>query len=153
MALAEKTTAPDFELLDQDGVTRKLSDYRGKPVILYFYPKDNTPGCTIEAVGFRDSDEKLRQAGAVVLGVSPDSVKSHKGFCNKFNLPFTLLSDSDHAVCELYGVWGKKKLMGREYFGVLRTTYLVDENGLIDKVYENVKPDKHSQEILLDLKL
>lgn len=153
MVLQENTMAPDFELPDQDGVTHRLSDYRGKPVILYFYPKDNTTGCTLEATNFRDDSEEYRKAGAVVLGVSPDSVKSHKGFCNKYNLPFTLLSDVDHTVLELYGVWGKKKLYGKEYYGVLRTTYLIDENGMIKKVYENVKPAEHSKEVLMEFKL
>ncbi|MCE5208432.1 MAG: thioredoxin-dependent thiol peroxidase [Chloroflexi bacterium] len=153
MTLQENTLAPDFQLPDQDGVIHKLSDYRGKPVVLYFYPKDNTPGCTLEATSFRDDFSKYEQAGAVILGISPDSVKSHKGFCNKFNLPFTLLADEDHSVLEMYGVWGLKKNYGKEYYGVQRTTYLIDENGMIAKVYEKVKPAEHSQEILLEFKL
>ena len=122
-------------------------------MILYFYPKDNTPGCTLEATNFRDDSEQYQKAGAVVLGISPDSVKSHKGFCNKYNLPFTLLSDAEHSVLEAYGAWGKKKLYGKEYFGVLRTTYLIDADGKIQKVYENVKPAEHSKQVLMEFKL
>ena len=153
MVLQENTMAPDFQLPDQDGVMHSLSDFRGKPVILYFYPKDNTPGCTLEATNFRDDSEQYQKAGAVVLGISPDSVKSHKGFCNKYNLPFTLLSDAEHSVLEAYGAWGKKKLYGKEYFGVLRTTYLIDADGKIQKVYENVKPAEHSKQVLMEFKL
>lgn len=153
MVLIENSLAPDFELPDQDGVLHKLSDYRGKPVVLYFYPKDNTPGCTLEATNFRDDFSKFQQVGAVILGISPDSVNSHKGFCNKFNLPFILLADESHSVLEAYGVWGLKKNYGKEYYGVLRTTYLIDETGMIKKVYENVKPAEHSQQILLEFKL
>ncbi len=153
MVLQENSMAPDFQLPDQDGVMHSLSDFRGKPVILYFYPKDNTPGCTLEATNFRDDSEQYQKAGAVVLGISPDSVKSHKGFCNKYNLPFTLLSDAEHSVLEAYGAWGKKKLYGKEYFGVLRTTYLIDADGKIQKVYENVKPAEHSKQVLMEFKL
>ncbi len=153
MVLQENTMAPDFQLPDQDGVMHSLSDYRGKPVILYFYPKDNTSGCTLEATNFRDDSEQYQKAGAVVVGISPDSVKSHKGFCNKYNLPFTLLSDTEHSVLEAYGAWGKKKLYGKEYFGVLRTTYLIDADGRIQKVYENVKPAEHSKQVLMEFKL
>lgn len=148
MAIAEKILAPDFNLKDENGVEHKLSDYRGKKVVLYFYPKDDTPGCTTEACGFRDIYSDYEKAGAVVLGVSPDSVKSHFKFKSKFDLPFTLLADENHEVCALYGVWGRKKFMGREYDGVFRTTFAIDPEGNILKVFENVKPDGHSQEVL-----
>jgi peroxiredoxin Q/BCP len=140
--------APDFTLEDETGAPRTLSAYRGKPVVLYFYPKDDTPGCTKEACAFRDDYSVYRQAGVVILGVSPDTPKSHAKFKEKYSLPFTLLADEGHKVCDLYGVWGPKKLMGKEYEGVLRTTFLIDPNGEILRVFENVKPDGHSQEIL-----
>lgn len=143
--------APEFSLLDQNGKAISLSDFRGKSVVLYFYPKDDTPGCTKEACNFRDNYQDYEQAGVVILGVSPDSVKSHTRFASKFQLPFTLLADEDHQVCELYGVWGKKKYMGREYDGVYRTTFLIDAEGRIKKVFENVKPEEHSQEVLAAL--
>lgn len=148
MALKEGVLAPDFELLDQDGVARKLSDLRGKVVILYFYPKDDTPGCTTEACKFRDNFSVFKTAGIEILGVSKDSVKSHAKFQQKYELPFTILADEDHQVCELYQVWGKKKYMGKEYDGIFRTTYIIDEMGMIKKTYENVKPDQHAREIL-----
>jgi len=143
--------APDFKLQDETGAERSLSDYRGKSVVLYFYPKDDTPGCTTEACHFRDDYSAYESAGVVILGVSPDSVKSHAKFKAKYSLPFTILADEDHAVCELYGVWGRKKFMGREYDGVFRTTFLINEDGLIQKVFENVKPAQHSDEILASL--
>lgn len=146
--LNEGQLAPDFELPDENNQIHKLSDYKGKPVVLYFYPKDNTPGCTKEACSFRDSFEEFRNAGVIVLGVSPDPPESHVGFKLKHQLPFTLLSDIDHKVCELYGVWGKKKFMGKEYDGVLRTTFVIDKNGKIMKIFHNVKPDEHSNEVL-----
>jgi peroxiredoxin Q/BCP len=142
------SVAPDFELLSDTGDTVRLSGLRGKPVVLYFYPKDDTPGCTKEACGFRDDYSRYARAGAVVLGVSPDSTGSHTRFKEKFDLPFPLLADEDKAVCKLYGVWGKKKFMGREYLGVLRTTFLIGADGKIIQVFENVKPDGHSREIL-----
>jgi peroxiredoxin Q/BCP len=148
MTLSANTIAPDFTLLDDDGVERRLSDYRGQPVVLYFYPKDDTPGCTKEACAFRDAYQEYTQAGVAILGVSPDKVKSHAKFKSKYNLQFTLLADEDHAVCELYGVWGRKKFMGREYDGVFRTTFLIGADGVIRKVFENVKPDGHSAEVL-----
>ena len=153
MVLKAKTVAPDFALPDQDGNIRKLSDYRGKPVILYFYPKDNTSGCTLEATNFRDDFDKYEQAGAVILGVSPDSKKSHCAFIEKYALPFTLLSDENHEVCKLYEAWGKKSMYGKEYEGVLRTTYLIDVDGVIEEVFEKVKPAVHSGEVLTALKL
>jgi len=146
--IPEKSTAPDFALLDETGTSRKLSDYRGKDVVLYFYPKDDTPGCTTEACAFRDDYSDYEKAGVVILGVSADSPKSHAKFKQKYQLPFTLLSDEDHSVCEQYGVWAKKKMMGREYMGILRTTYLISKEGLVKKVFEDVKPSGHSKEIL-----
>ncbi|HSB89161.1 MAG TPA: thioredoxin-dependent thiol peroxidase [Anaerolineales bacterium] len=147
----EGTPAPDFELPDDSGKTVRLSDLRGKPVVLYFYPKDDTPGCTKEACGFRDDYGRYARAGAVVLGVSPDTSKSHTAFKEKFDLPFPLLADEAKKVSKLYGVWGKKKFAGREYMGVRRTTYLIGADGRILRVFENVKPEGHSQEILAAL--
>ena len=151
MPIAAGVYAPDFSLLDETGVSRKLSDYLGKPVVLYFYPKDDTPGCTTEACKFRDDYSAYQEAGVVILGVSPDSPKSHAKFKAKYQLPFTLLADEDHKVCEMYGVWGRKKFMGREYDGVLRTTFLIGEDGVIKKVFEDVKPADHSAEVLAAL--
>jgi len=146
--LKENTMAPDFELLDESGVLRKLSDYRGKDVVLYFYPKDDTSGCTTEACNFRDDYSAYEKAGVTILGVSPDSPESHTKFKAKHHLPFNLLADVDHKVCELFGVWGKKSMYGKEYYGVNRTTFLIDKDGLIRKVFEKVKPAEHSSEIL-----
>lgn len=148
MPLAEGILAPDFTLPDENGTPRRLSDYQGRPVVLYFYPKDETPGCTTEACAFRDDYQAYQQAGVVILGVSPDSPQSHARFKARHQLPFTLLSDSDHKVCELFGVWGPKKFMGRQYEGVLRTTFVIDSEGRIVKVFENVKPAGHSVEVL-----
>ena len=146
--LTEGTIAPDFQLLADDGREVRLSDYRGKKVVLYFYPKDNTPGCTTEACSFRDGHSELVAAGAVVLGVSPDSVKSHVNFKTKFDLPFALLSDPDHQVAELYGAWGEKKMYGRTYMGIMRSTFIIDEEGVIVKVFPKVTPKDHSQQVL-----
>lgn len=148
MPLSAGIPAPDFELPDDTNTRRKLSDFRGKKVLLYFYPKDDTPGCTKEACNFRDDYSAYEKAGIVILGVSPDDVQSHVKFKKKFQLPFPLLADEDHKVCELYQVWGPKKFMGREYQGVLRTTFLIDENGKIIDVFENVRPAEHSAEVL-----
>jgi peroxiredoxin Q/BCP len=148
MPLPVGIPAPDFELLDDTNLPRKLSDFRGKNVVLYFYPADDTPGCTREACNFRDDYSAYDQSGVAVLGVSPDSVESHVKFKRKFQLPFPLLADEDHAICDLYQVWGEKKFLGREYEGVLRTTFLIDGNGNIAKVFENVRPAQHSQEVL-----
>lgn len=148
MAISAGIPAPDFELQDDTGTSRKLSDYRGRNVVLYFYPKDDTPGCTKEACNFRDDYSAYEQAGVAILGVSPDNVKSHAKFKKKFELQFPLLADEDHKVCDLYGVWGPKKFMGREYDGVLRTTFLIDGDGNIVKVFENVRPAEHSAELL-----
>ena len=143
--------APDFTLTADDGETVRLSDYRGKKVILYFYPKDDTSGCTTQACGFRDRLDDLETRGAVVLGVSPDGIESHVKFKQKFDLNFTLLSDPDHTVAETYGVWGEKKMYGRAYEGILRTTFLIDEDGRVEEVYEKVKPKGHAEQILAAL--
>jgi peroxiredoxin Q/BCP len=148
MPISAGKQAPDFTLADEDGQNHSLSDYRGKPVVLYFYPKDDTPGCTKEACGFRDDYSAYEEAGVKVLGVSPDSPKSHTKFINKYDLPFTLLADTDRQVIKLYEVWGLKKNFGREYEGVLRTTFLIDGEGNIAKVLENVRAADHSTEIL-----
>ena len=152
MTISEGIPAPDFILADENGTPRRLSDYRGQVVVLYFYPKDDTPGCTTEACNFRDDYSAYVEAGVTVLGVSPDSEKSHMKFKNKYQLPFPLLADVDHAVCEAYGVWGDKQLMGRNYMGVMRTTFLIDPNGKIKKVFEKVRPAEHSAEMLAALK-
>jgi len=148
MTLPAGTMAPDFVLSDENGVPRRLSDFRGWPLVLYFYPKDDTPGCTTEACNFRDSYEDYLRAGVLILGVSPDSPASHARFKRKHHLPFSLLADEGHKVCEQYGVWGKKQLMGRTYEGVFRTTFVIDRQGRIAKVFENVKPAEHSAEVL-----
>ena len=152
MVIQEGATAPDFTLADENGLSRTLSDYRGQPLVLYFYPKDDTPGCTKEACAFRDDYSEYERAGVTILGVSPDTPKSHAKFKKKYDLPFTLLADEDHAVADRYGVWGPKQLMGRSYEGILRTTFLIDPHGKILKVFEQVKPAEHSQEILAALK-
>ena len=148
MAISAGIPAPEFEMLDDTGTPRKLSDYRGRKAVLYFYPKDDTPGCTKEACNFRDDYSAYEKAGIVILGVSPDSVASHVKFKKKFQLQFPLLADEGHRVCDLYGVWGPKKFMGKSYEGVLRTTFLIDENGNIVKVFEEVRPAEHSEELL-----
>ncbi len=152
MPISANIPAPDFTLQDDTGTTRRLSDFRGKPVILYFYPKDDTPGCTTEACNFRDDYSAYTKAGVTILGVSPDNVASHVKFKKKYQIPFPLLADEQHKVCNEYGVWGPKKMMGREYDGVLRTTFLIDSKGRIAQVFENVKPAEHSTEVLAALK-
>ena len=151
MPIESGIPAPEFELPDETGTLRRLSDFRGKPVVLYFYPKDDTPGCTAEACNFRDDYSAYEKAGVEILGVSPDTVKSHLKFKQKFGLPFPLLADKDRQVCELYDVWALKKFMGREYMGVLRTTFLIDAEGQIVRVFEQVKPAEHSAELLAEL--
>jgi peroxiredoxin Q/BCP len=148
MPISAGIQAPGFTMLDENSTTHSLDEFRGKPVVLYFYPKDDTPGCTKEACNFRDDYEVYQKAGIAILGVSPDSPKDHTKFKAKYNLPFTLLADTGHKVCETYGVWGRKKAMGREYDGVFRTTFLIGPDGVILKVFENVKPDGHSKEVL-----
>jgi peroxiredoxin Q/BCP len=144
--------APDFQLQDQNGNDVKLSQLRGKNVVLYFYPKDNTSGCTQEACDFRDEHSALRDAGAVVLGVSPDDIKSHQKFATKFSLPFPLLADTERKVCESYGVWGEKSLYGRKFMGVTRATFLIDPKGKVSRAWPKVKVQGHVQEILQLLK-
>ena len=151
MVISVGVPAPDFKLMDETGVSRQLSEYRGQPVVLYFYPKDDTPGCTTEACNFRDGYGDYKRAGVVILGISPDTVKSHAQFKEKYSLPFTLLADEGHKVCDLYQVWGLKKFMGREYDGVFRTTFVISAEGKIVRVFENVKPDGHSREVLAAL--
>ena len=148
MPILSGIPAPEFEMFDDTNTLRKLSDFRGRNVILYFYPKDDTPGCTKEACNFRDDYSSYEKAGIVILGVSPDDVASHVKFKKKFQLQFPLLADDEHKVCDSYGVWGPKKFMGKEYEGVLRTTFLIDGEGMIKKVYENVRPAEHSTELL-----
>lgn len=145
-------SAPDFAAPDADGRTLKLSDFRGEKVVLYFYPKDDTPGCTKEACSFRDAFSKLKRAGIKVIGVSPDTPKSHEKFTAKYNLPFTLISDPDHKVAGAYGAYGEKKFMGRTYQGFLRNTFLIDESGRIKKIFEKVKPEQHAMEVLAAFK-
>lgn len=152
MTLSAGTAAPDFSLPDQEGVVHTLSQYKGKWVLVYFYPKDDTPGCTKEACAIRDADPDLSSLGAVVLGISADSVASHKKFARKYNLSFPLLADEGKEAIDAYGVWGRKQFMGREYDGILRTSFLVGPDGSIRKVYENVKPEVHAAEVLADLK-
>lgn len=145
------TKAPDFTLEDQNGEIHTLSDYFGKKVILYFYPKDQTAGCIKEACSFRDRYPQFTEKGAVVLGVSKDTVKSHKNFEAKQELPFTLLADPDHKVLELYDVWKEKTMYGKKVMGTERSTYLIDENGIIAKAYQKVKPADHADNVLADL--
>ena len=143
--------APDFSLPDQDGKERRLSEYRGKWVILYFYPKDNTSGCTLEAKSLRDGKAELARRGYRIVGVSPDSERSHRNFCDKHELNFTLLADTDHAICEAYGVWVEKSMYGRKYMGVARTTFIIDEQGRIDRIFEKVDTKNHYTQIINEL--
>ena len=145
------TKAPAFTLCDQNGVQHSLEEYRGKKVILYFYPKDNTAGCTKEACSFADRYPQITEKGAVVLGISKDSVSSHKKFEEKYSLPFTLLSDPNAEVIKAYDVWKEKSMYGRKYMGIERSTYLIDENGLIQKAYQKVKPADHAENLLQDI--
>jgi len=146
--LKEGTTAPVFKTTNQNGETVSLKDLRGQKVVLYFYPKDDTPGCTKEACSFRDAYSKFKKQDIIVLGVSPDKEAAHKKFVTKYQLPFTLLADADRSIAESYGVWGEKKFMGRTYMGVHRTTFLIDEKGKIKKIFEKVKPEDHASEVL-----
>jgi thioredoxin-dependent peroxiredoxin len=143
--------APDFELPDQDGNPVRLSDLRGGKVVLYFYPKADTPGCTVQACGVRDHLPDYTEASATVLGVSPDPVKKVKKFHDGQGLNFTLLADSDHAVCEAYGVWAEKSMYGKKYMGALRSTFVIDEDGVVQSVIENVTPKTHDEEVLAAL--
>ena len=144
-------TAPDFSLPDQDGKERRLSDFRGKKVVLYFYPKDNTSGCTTEAVGFRDIAEKFADNNAVVIGVSKDSVNSHRKFADKYSLPFILLADENKKAIDLYGVFKEKKMYGKTVMGVKRTTFVIDEYGVIERIYSDVKAAGHAEEVYCSL--
>jgi thioredoxin-dependent peroxiredoxin len=152
MKLTEGTSAPDFKTVDQDGKEHKLSDYKGEWALIYFYPKDDTPGCTKEACAIRDIMPDFKKLKLRVFGVSVQGEKSHKKFAEKYNLPFTLLVDEDKKINEKYGVWAKKKFMGREYMGTLRSSFLIDPKGKIAKIYENVKPELHAEQVLADLK-
>ena len=143
--------APQFSLQNQNDETVSLADFAGKKVLVYFYPKAMTPGCTVQAQGLRDVNEELTAKNVVVLGISPDAVKRLPKFIEKENLNFTLLSDEDHAVADAFGVWGPKKFMGREYDGIYRVSYLIDEAGIILKAYEKVKPKEHANEVLVDI--
>lgn len=147
-SLKEGEKAPNFEALDENGKTIKLSDFKGKKLILFFYPKDNTPTCTVEACNLRDNHVALRKEGFEIVGVSPDSQKRHQNFINKHTLPFPLIADEDLVVIKAYDVWGYKKFMGKEYDGLHRTTFVIDENGRIERVFKKVKSKAHSQQIL-----
>jgi thioredoxin-dependent peroxiredoxin len=147
----EGQEAPDFELRSDSGDRVRLSQFRGSPVVLYFYPRDDTPGCTKQACGIRDSYEDFNERGAVVLGVSPDKESSHVKFKQRYGLPFTLLADPEHEVAEQYGVWVEKKYMGRTYMGVERSTFLIDKGGRIARVMRRVKPDTHVEKVLAAL--
>lgn len=150
MKLSVNSIAPEFTLPDSEGKMHSLKDYRGKNVLIYFYPKDDTPGCTTEACSFRDNLPHFEQKGLTVLGVSADSAAKHQKFAAKYKLPFTLLSDESKEMLSAYGVWGKKKFMGREYEGIFRNSFLIDPTGKILKIYENVKPAEHVAEVLKD---
>ena len=150
--LREKDIAPKFNLLADDDKEYSLASFKGNKVLIYFYPRDNTPGCTTEACSLRDNFKEMKKLGLIVLGISTDDNKSHKKFKEKYKLPFLLLSDVEHKVCESYGVWTNKKFMGREYMGVQRTSFLIDEKGKIEKIYEEVKPAEHASEVISDLK-
>ena len=153
VTLKEGAKAPDFLLQASNGRPVALKDFKGKQrVVLYFYPKDDTPGCTVEACAFRDSVKKIESQDAVVLGVSPDGVDSHNKFIEKFKLPFLLLADEDKKVCQAYGVWVKKSMYGKEYMGVARTTFVIGKDGKIEKIFEKVKPEGHAEEILAFLR-
>ena len=147
----EGAEAPDFELSGDSGEQVRLSSFRGKPVVLYFYPRDDTPGCTTQASGIRDSYEEFGKRGAVVLGVSADSEASHVKFKEKYGLPFTLLADPDHEVAELYGVWKEKNFAGKKYWGIERSTFVIDPEGKVAKAMLRVKPDTHAEKVLAAL--
>ena len=149
--LEKGTTAPDFKLDDQDGNPVSLADFRGKKILLWFYPKASTPGCTIEGQEFRDQFQNFQEKNTVILGMSADSVKSQKNFCEKQNFPYSLVSDPEKTTIRKYEAIGLKKMYGREYEGIFRISYLIDENGLIQKTYGKVKPKEHAKEVLEDL--
>jgi peroxiredoxin Q/BCP len=149
--VSEGMPAPDFTLTSDAGTKVTLSEFRGKPVVIYFYPKDDTPGCTAQACGIRDAYGEFERAGAVVLGISPDDEKKHVKFKDKYELPFTLLADPEHEVAERYGTWGEKRYRGKTYMGIKRTTFLVAPDGTVAKVMHHVKPDKHADDVLAAL--
>ena len=146
--LTNGSTAPSFSLRSDAGDTINLDDFKGRKVVLYFYPKDDTSGCTVEACEFRDSWAAVKRTGAALFGISPDGVESHQKFKRKYDLPFPLLADTDHAVAERYGAWGEKSMYGRRYQGILRSTVIIDEAGRVAKVFEKVKPKGHAKEVL-----
>ncbi|MEI7998953.1 MAG: thioredoxin-dependent thiol peroxidase [Candidatus Omnitrophota bacterium] len=150
--LKEGKNAPDFKLLANNRQTFALKNLKRKNIVLFFYPKDNTPGCTVEACSFRDSFKEIEELGAVILGISPDSVKSHESFINKFSLPFPLLADDEKQMCKDYGVWVEKSLYGRKYMGVARTTFIINKEGKIAKIFDKVKPEGHNTEVMEILK-
>lgn len=152
MKLKLKQKAPQFKTVDQNGKLHELKEWQGKWLILYFYPKDDTPGCTKEACSFRDNFAKFKKKRIVVVGISADDKKTHKRFAKKYNLPFMLLADNKKEVIKKYNVWGKKTFMGHSYLGIKRTTFLIDPSGKVAKIYENVKPDDHALQIIEDLK-
>ena len=149
--IAEGQEAPDFELKNDAGETVRLSAFRGTPIVLYFYPKDDTPGCTTQACGIRDAYGEFERAGAIVFGVSPDNERSHGKFREKYDLPFNLLADTDHAVAEQYGVWGERSFMGKSYMGVSRSTFVIGSDGTVKKVFPKVKPAEHAADVLAAL--
>jgi peroxiredoxin Q/BCP len=151
LSLKEGDNAPDFTTVTADGAKVSLSDFKGKNVVLYFYPKDDTPGCTREACAFRDEFAALKDKGVVVLGVSKDSSKSHAKFAQKYKLPFTLLPDEDKKIIDAYGVWGQKSFLGRKYMGTYRITFLIGPDGNIKKIWEKVNPTEHAKEVLAAL--
>ncbi|QQS22768.1 thioredoxin-dependent thiol peroxidase [bacterium] len=152
MTLKINQKAPDFTLPDQDGAKHKLSDYQGQWVLVYFYPKDDTPGCTTEACTLRDNFPAFKKLKVKVFGISVDSEKSHKKFADKYQLPFTILADEDKKVVEKYGVWQEKSMYGKKYMGTVRNSYLINPEGKIAKIYEKVKPAMHAEEVLADIK-
>jgi peroxiredoxin Q/BCP len=144
----EGKPAPDFALTSDSGETVRLSDYRGKPVVVYFYPRDDTPGCTAQACGIRDNYGAFGERGAVVLGISPDDETSHVKFKEKYGLPFTLLADPDHEVADRYGVWGERSMYGKTYMGIERSTFVIDAEGNVARIMRRVKPDTHAERVL-----
>jgi peroxiredoxin Q/BCP len=144
----EGKPAPDFALTSDEGTTVRLSELSGKPVVVYFYPKDDTPGCTAQACGIRDNYDAFGERGAVVLGISPDDESSHVKFKQKYGLPFTLLADPDHKVADAYGVWGERSMYGKKYMGIERSTFVIDSEGNVSRVMRRVKPDTHAQQVL-----
>jgi thioredoxin-dependent peroxiredoxin len=151
IVIEEGKAAPDFELQSDSGETVRLSNFRGKPVVLYFYPKDDTPGCTTEACEFRDAYDRYREQGIEILGVSPDDVASHGKFKSKHELPFTLLADPDHRTAEAYGVWGERSVAGKKYMGINRSTFIIDEDGNVVRAMLGIKPAGHAAAVLEEL--